>query len=211
MKNTISLKDLQTTDSTDDSYGDETGIISRAALKRRAFNEEEPGKYVVVYKMTTLGKTNEKRFDDLEKAKAYITDIKSKKGRAFIKIKKIEYNISDEVETENIDEALTMMQRIKRRIIMRKNKSKIAAGIRRAKRRRPTRAVFIKRANRAARTILFKKLAGGRSKADLTYSERVRVEKLLAQRASTIQRLSRKILPIIIKKDRERRSGPKEK
>lgn len=217
MKKEISLKDLQTIDPTGDSYGDETGILARAALRRKRDSGSEGGpigeednKFVVIYKMTALSKPKEEPFDNLEIAKRYLANIKNKNGSGFIKVKRREMALADSEDVENIDEALTMMQRIKRRIIMRKNKAKIAAGVRRAKRRRPTRAVFIKRANRAARTLLFKKLAGGRSKADLTYSERVRIEKLLAQKASTIQRLSRKLLPIIIKKDRERRSVPKQ-
>jgi hypothetical protein len=108
---------------------------------------------------------------------------------------------SEETEYDNddiIDEALTNAQRMKRRMIMRRLKSKIAMGRKRAMRRRPTRQVFIRRANRAARNLIFKKLAGNRPKEEISYGERVRIEKLMAKRKMLIQRIARRLLPKLI-------------
>jgi len=108
---------------------------------------------------------------------------------------------AEETEYDNddiIDEALTNAQRMKRRMIMRRLRSKIALGRARAMRRRPTRDVFIRRANRAARNMIFKKLAGNRPKDEMSYSERLRIEKIMAKRKILIQRIAMRLLPKLI-------------
>jgi hypothetical protein len=109
--------------------------------------------------------------------------------------------------SNELEEALTMLQRIKMRSSMRRNKSKIQAGIRRSKLRKPTREVFKKRSVRAARALIAKKLSGGRDKSELSYGERARVEKLMKDKKLSVQRLAMRLLPDIMKKDQERRSA----
>ena len=109
-------------------------------------------------------------------------------------------------EEEDLSEALTVAQRMKRRTAMRKAKAKIKAGRRRAARRKPTRKVFMKRADRAARNLIFKKLAGGKNKADMSYAARLAIEKKLKTKGQAIKTLSRKLLPKLIKKDKEARA-----
>lgn len=112
-----------------------------------------------------------------------------------------------EVEIGDLDEALSAARRIKMRATMRKNASKLARGRRIALRRRPTLAVYENRAKRAARAMIFTKLAGGRHRGDLSYGQRAVIEKQMKNRKSAIQALARLLLPRIIKKDAERRRG----
>lgn len=110
-------------------------------------------------------------------------------------------------EEESLSEALTVAQRMKRRNAMRKAKAKIALGRRRAARRKPTRKVYVKRAERAARNLVFKKLAGGKSKNDMSYAARLAIEKRMKGKGKAIKTLSRKLLPKLIKKDKAARSA----
>ncbi len=110
-------------------------------------------------------------------------------------------------EETDLSEALTVAQRMKRRNSMRKAKAKIALGRRRAARRKPTRKVYVKRAERAARNLVFKKLAGGKSKNDMSYAARLAIEKRMKGKGKAIKTLSRKLLPKLIKKDKAARSA----
>ena len=107
---------------------------------------------------------------------------------------------------DNLSEALTAAQRMKRRQAMRKAKAKIALGRRRAARRKPTQKVYVKRAERAARNLVFKKLSGGKSKQDMSYAARLGVEKRMKGKAGAIKKLAKKLLPKLIKKDKAARS-----
>ena len=108
---------------------------------------------------------------------------------------------------ENLDEALTAAQRMKRRQAMRKAKAKILMGRRRAARRKPTRDVYIKRSERAARNIIFKKLAGGKDKSGMSYAARLAIEKRMKGKAGAIKKLAKKLLPNLIKKDKAARAA----
>jgi len=114
-------------------------------------------------------------------------------------------------EENDLSEALTVAQRMKRRNAMRKAKAKIALGRRRAARRKPTRKVYVKRAERAARNLVFKKLAGGKDKNDMSYAARLGIEKRMKGKTKAIKALSKKLLPKLIKKDKAARSAKKAK
>ena len=114
-----------------------------------------------------------------------------------------EEDILEGVSDEYISEALNMLQRMKRRAIMRRNKSKILAGRRRAQRRRASTSVLQQRAMRAARSALARKLLH-KDKGEASYGEKVRVEKMLASRQSTIKRLARKMLSRVRQKEQKR-------
>lgn len=109
------------------------------------------------------------------------------------------------------DEALTAVQRIKRRAIMRKSKAAIARGRRRAEKKKPTLKVMKNRAMKAARNLLFKKLAGQRSKAELSFAERSRIEKVLSKKTGKIKAIAKKILPKLIQKEKAKRAKKAEK
>jgi hypothetical protein len=108
---------------------------------------------------------------------------------------------------EDLSEALTAAQRMKRRSAMRKAKAKIQMGRRRAARRKPTRDVYIKRSERAARNIIFKKLASGKSKSDMSYAARLGIEKRMKGKGAAIKKLAKKLLPNLIKQDKAARAA----
>jgi len=108
---------------------------------------------------------------------------------------------------DDLSEALTAAQRMKRRASMRKAKAKIQMGRRRAARRKPTRDVYIKRSERAARNIIFKKLAGGKSKNDMSYAARLSIEKRMKGKGPAIKKLAKKLLPNLIKQDKAKRAA----
>ncbi len=108
---------------------------------------------------------------------------------------------------DDLSEALTAAQRMKRRNAMRKAKGKIALGRRRAARRKPTRKVYVKRSERAARNLVFKKLAGGKNKNDMSYAQRLAIEKRMKGKEAAIKKLAKKLLPTIIKQDKAKRAA----
>lgn len=114
-----------------------------------------------------------------------------------------EEDIMDDVDEDYITEALNMLQRMKRRAIMRRNKGKILAGRRRAQRRRASNTVLQQRALRAARASLARRLLR-KDKGEASYGEKVRVEKMLASRQSTIKSIARKLLTRVRQKERQR-------
>lgn len=114
-----------------------------------------------------------------------------------------EEDIFEDVDAEFITEALNMLQRMKRRAIMRRNKSKILAGRRRAQRRRASTSVLKQRAMRAARASLARRLLR-KSKGEASYGEKVRVEKMLASRQGAIKNIARRLLSKVRQKERMR-------
>jgi len=114
-----------------------------------------------------------------------------------------EEDILDDVDADTITEALNMLQRMKRRSIMRRNKSKILAGRRRAQRRRASTSVLQQRAMRAARAALARRLLR-KNKGEASYGEKVRVEKMLASRRGAIKNIARRLLSKVRQKERMR-------
>jgi hypothetical protein len=115
-----------------------------------------------------------------------------------------------EETSAELDEILGIQQRMKAKATMRRNKSKIKMGQRRAKKRVANMGVLKKRAMRQARMIILKKLLRGKSKSDLSYGARGNYEKLLGKRKAAIQRIAKKLLPKVRGKDRAKMK-PKDK
>jgi hypothetical protein len=107
---------------------------------------------------------------------------------------RIEVNAAPLVVTEQIDEALTIQQRMKRKILMKRLAPRIARARKRAMKRRAGMDVLKRRARALARKTIAKKLLGGRNKADVSTAEKNRIEKLLAKKQSAINRLSTRLL-----------------
>ena len=116
-----------------------------------------------------------------------------------------------EREVEQTDEALSHSQRIKASIRMKKMKSRIKIGRERAARRTPTMDVVKKRAMRKARITVMKKLTKGMSKDELSFARRGEIEKRLAKKSSLIQRLAKKMIPVVRQQDRDRKNASKGK
>ena len=103
---------------------------------------------------------------------------------------------------EEIDEALTTSQRLKRRAVMRQNRSKIRLAEAKSARKKAPKEVLVKRSIKAARELLSKKLAGGKSKSELSFSERERIEKKLASKKGAIKELAKKLFKVISAKEK---------
>lgn len=110
---------------------------------------------------------------------------------------------SEEVENE----ALDMTQRLARGRMFKKNKAKIAMGRRRAERKIASMDTLKKRARKAARNVLLKKLTKDTPKGELSMSRRQDIEKRLEKKKGVIDKLSRKLLPQVRKKEMERKKG----
>jgi len=110
-------------------------------------------------------------------------------------------------ESSDIEEALSITQRRKRMMILKRNKSKLAIGRLKASHRVATMEVLKKRARRQARREMAKKLSKGVDKSELGAERKSQIEKRMATPAiaSRINRLSKRL----IKKARERELSKK--
>jgi len=104
-------------------------------------------------------------------------------------------------------EALNFQQRRARARLMKKMKAKIAMGQRKAKKRAADPERLSRRSKKAARAALFKKFSKGKSKAELPFARRQEIEKRLDKMKGRIEKLARKLLPTIRKREKDRRSG----
>jgi hypothetical protein len=102
-------------------------------------------------------------------------------------------------EDEQLDEVLTLQQRTKRKILMRRLAPRIARARKIAMRRRAGIDVLQRRAKALARRTIAKKLLGGKNKSDVSPSERARIEKIMAKRKTGIERLAKRLLPKVRK------------
>jgi len=110
-------------------------------------------------------------------------------------------------EETDVDEALTVPQRLQRKRQMVKYKAKISLGRERAKRRMASKDKLEKRATRQARMAIFKKLTKDIPKGDLTYQRRAEIEKRLEKPAikQRIKMIARKLFPQVRKNEVERK------
>ena len=117
----------------------------------------------------------------------------------------------DVPEAVEIDEALTQIQRRKKSMQMKRLKSKIALGRKRSMARYADLPRLKKRAQKAARTFLLKKLTKGVDKSELSFAKRQELEKRLESPASKarIAKLATRFLPKVRKKEQERHKAHK--
>ena len=102
-----------------------------------------------------------------------------------------------EVETE----ALNLQQRLARKRSFAKNKAKIALGRKRAARKVASMDVLKKRAVKAARNKIALKITKGIPTSQLSMSRKMDIEKKLAKKGAVIQKVAKKLLPGIRKKE----------
>jgi len=105
----------------------------------------------------------------------------------------------------DVEEALTMQQRMKKRQVMRRMKAKIAMGRRKAMRRTASTEVLKKRAQRKARLMVLKKFLKGKDKKDLSYSSRAAYEKMVNRKQAVVNRLAKKLIPKLRQAERDRK------
>jgi len=110
----------------------------------------------------------------------------------------------EESELETVDEALSLSQRMK----LGKRMARMSSRIQRKKaikqRRMADRDQLTKRAIRAARNILTKKLMGGKGKSQLSITQKIAVSKKLEKKSAIIKKISKKLFPKIMKAEKER-------
>tara|TARA_B100000927_G_scaffold60446_1_gene47071 strand:+ start:9701 stop:10096 length:396 start_codon:yes stop_codon:yes gene_type:complete len=111
---------------------------------------------------------------------------------------------------EEVNELLTIQQRVKLKQAIRRNKAKIQMGAKRARRKIADLDTLRKRSIKQAKNVLIKKFLKNKSKQDLSYAARGALEKKLARPGAknAIQRLARKLLPQVRQKDRNKLRKP---
>ena len=119
---------------------------------------------------------------------------------------KIDRLMKEETEesTEELDEALTRAQRIKRSQIAKRNKAKNQRALKRGKNKKASTETLQKRAKKKARDLLYTKLLKGRNRADVSAGEQERIEKKLDKMQGGINRIAKKLLPQLKKAEQEK-------
>ena len=112
-------------------------------------------------------------------------------------------------ESTEVDEALTLQQRMKRSRMMKRMKARIKIGRERAKRRMADKKKLEKRANRKARDKIIRKITKDIPKSELTYARKQEIEKRMEKPAfrARIQRLAKRMFPAVRKAEVQRKKG----
>jgi len=110
---------------------------------------------------------------------------------------------------EDTLESLDIRQRLAKQRMFRRYKSKIKLGRDRAKRRMAKPDVLRKRANKAARTLILKKITKGIPKDELSFARRQEIEKRLDKPVvkKRIAMLAKRMYKDVRKKEVERKKG----
>lgn len=112
-------------------------------------------------------------------------------------------SVSEEIEqVEEEKGVLSIQQRMKKKVDLRRNKAKVKLGARKAKRRLANKDVLARRARRRARMVVLKKILRGKDKSDLSYGARGAYERMVNRRKAALKVLSRKLLPKVRAADR---------
>ena len=105
---------------------------------------------------------------------------------------------------EEINEVLTVAQRIKRGRIMRMKSKMIQRKRAFSMKRRASSEKLQKRARKKARNILAKKYTGGKSRDEMGYGELEYLEKKLSLKKAVIKKIAKRLLPQVRKDETER-------
>ena len=134
-----------------------------------------------------------------------------KEGEAVVHINGKPHTVTNKYskKKEDVDEALNLQQRMKRSRLMKRMKSRIAIGRKRAMKKMANKKTIEKRALRQARNDLAKKLTRGIPKGELTFARKQEIEKRLAKPAlqQRIKRMAKKLFKDVRKKELERKKG----
>ena len=116
-----------------------------------------------------------------------------------------EFSQDEKLVEQYTTEALNFLQRIQRSRIAKRSKSKRLIGMRRALNRivsDPKK--LMKRAVKKQRMAIAKKLLKGKSYFDLSPARKMEIEKKLDKMKNRIQKLAKKLLPSIRKKEKNK-------
>ena len=114
-------------------------------------------------------------------------------------------------DVEPLDEVLSTQQRLQKARKMKILAPRIALGRKRQAKRAADPARLKRRAAKAARNAVFKKLSKGVSRSDMSPARRAEIEKRLNKAKQRIDRLAIRLLPKVRMMDRDRRSKSKAK
>lgn len=114
-------------------------------------------------------------------------------------------------EETDVEEALTVQQRMQRKRQMKKLKYKIKRGRELAKRRIASKEKLMKRTRKQVRTLLMKRFIKDVPKSELSYARRQEIEKRLERPAikKRIEMLVRKTFPKVRRAELARKRGRK--
>jgi len=138
----------------------------------------------------------------------------NKEGEAVVHINGKPHVVTNKSKTKNlrkedVDEALNLQQRMKRSRLMKRMKSRIAVGRKRAMKKMANKKTIEKRALRQARNQIAQKLTRGIPKGELTFARKQEIEKRLAKPAlqQRIKRIAKKLFKDVRKRELERKKG----
>jgi len=113
-----------------------------------------------------------------------------------------EHNAELSEESADFSEAMSLQHRMKMKAAFRKNKAKIMLGRKKAAKKLASPDKLKKRAEKAARQILIKKILKQRNKDDLSFAGRASIEKQLSKKKGAIKKIAKRLLPQIKAKDK---------
>ena len=151
------------------------------------------------YQAAASQKKNQKKRDDAQKKSMGAKADMDMRARGALPKK----------EETNVDEALTLQQRMKRSRLMKRLKTKIKIGRQRAMRKMANKKTLEKRSMRQARNQIAKKLTRGIPKAELTFARKQEIEKRLEKPAlkQRIKRIAKRLFKDVRKKEVQRKKG----
>lgn len=109
-------------------------------------------------------------------------------------------------ESVELDEALSTAARLKKGRNMKRYASRMAMGRKKALKKTAGRAKIKQRAERQARNAMFKKLTKGIPRSDLTPARRAEIEKRMDKMKGRIQKQAVKLMPVVRKMEKDRKS-----
>ena len=168
---------------------DAEGVTGMSASKMRALAAE--GDFTAfkkgLPKNLQRGKTPQEIFDKIRGAMGISEDMTGEEGLELL-------------------EVLTLQQRRQRKITMRRIKAKIKRGRRIAQRKMATSEKLKTRAQRKAKELVRKRVAGqrGENYKQLNPAQKIQIDKMVEKRKGLIQKLAKRLLPQVRKAERER-------
>lgn len=111
----------------------------------------------------------------------------------------------EEMENEALD--LKQRRAVSRRMKTSAMQSKIRLGRKRAERKIANKDVLNRRARKAARNLILKKITKDKDKSELSYTRRQELEKKLDKMKGKVGQIARKLLPSLRKKELAKKRG----
>jgi hypothetical protein len=109
------------------------------------------------------------------------------------------------MENLPMDEAWTIQRKRRQGMLMKRKANLIAKAKKRKSKRFADASTLKKRAQKAARAIVFKKVSGGKTKGEIASAQQIiAIEKKLEKHQAKISKIANKILPKIKKAEAER-------